>query len=58
MRHFKSKHPGLKWSTVNDWKRSIQVKTSKSYCAGQVEPIETPESKKRGRPALLSIAEG
>ena len=28
IRHFKSKHPDLKWTTVNDWKKAIVLKTN------------------------------
>ena len=48
------KAPSLKWSTVNDWKNVIVLKTKKDSHTGQVEPVTELESKKRGRPALLS----
>ena len=45
IRHFKSKHQDLKWSTVNDWKNAIFLKTKRNSHTGQVEPITEPESK-------------
>ena len=30
IRHFKSKHPDLKWTTVNDWKKAIVLKTKRN----------------------------
>ena len=54
IRHFKSKHPDLKWSTVNDWKKAVIAKTKRNYQTGQVDPITELESKKRGRPAMLN----
>ena len=54
IRHFKSKHPELKWSTVNDWKKAVIAKTKRNYQTGQVDPITELESKKWGRPAMLS----
>lgn len=48
---FKSKHPSLNWSTVNNWKKAVLRKAKIGYCKGQVEPVETLPVKKRGRPA-------
>ena len=52
--HFKSKHPGLKWSTVNDWKKAVIMKIKRNYNTGQVESIIELEGKRQGRPAMLS----
>ena len=56
MKHFilKPSGLGLKWSTLNDWKKAIAMKTKKNYHTGQVEPITELEFKKQCRPALLS----
>jgi len=48
IKHFKSKHPRLKWSTVNDWEKAILLKTKRSYCTAQLEPVESLESKTCG----------
>ena len=45
IRHFKLKHPDLKWSIINDWKKAIALKTKKNYHTGQVEPITELECK-------------
>jgi len=48
VRHFQSKFPNLKYTTVCEWKNAVTAEIHKSD-----EPVTTLEEKKRGRPSML-----
>lgn len=54
IRHFQSEFPGLKWTTVNDWKTAMTAKMKQAHGSGNFEPITELEGKKTGRPPTLS----
>ena len=54
IKYFKPQYPSLKWSTMNDWRKSLIANTTQNQQTGQIEPIKQLEEKKRGRPSILS----
>lgn len=54
IKHFSTEHPGLKWSSVNDWKVAVIKETKESHkCGKDAEPEKALVGKKRGKPGLL-----
>ena len=51
LRHFKEDFPGLKWTTVNDWKEAMIKQMKKNHSS---EPILKLQEKRRGRPCILT----
>ena len=48
LRHFKSKFPDLKYTTICEWRKAIVAKTRKDH-----EVVTELEERKRGRPGML-----
>ena len=54
IKHFHTKLPYLKWTTVIDWKIAMTAKMRQVHSCGKFEPITSLEGKKTGRPSTLS----
>ena len=54
IKHFHTKFPYLKWTTVNDWKIAMTAKMRHAHSCGKFEPITSLEGKNTGRPSTLS----
>lgn len=54
VRHFKKDYPGLKRTTVTDWRDTIVRQRQHNRREGIEKPIVELECKQKGRPSLLS----